>query len=164
MMELHNISCHQHPDSKRNSSMGASVIGLKLLIVYFINSKKNFNSLSFWERLIRIVLVSLPWIVFASAQRRLPRDVTGPVDLPPWNIQTRFPLEAAFLHCCLLRFDRAWHLKAWIRPPASKIYFPLVFDCILKLIHSTSWIGSPVLAKVATCFFKITKYRKNLND
>ena len=154
MMELHNISCHQHPESKRNSNMGASVIGLKLFIVYFINSKRNFNSLSFWERLIRIVLVSLPWIVFAAAQRCMPRDVTGPVDLPPWNIQTRFPLEAAFLHCCLLRFDRAWRLKAWIRPPASKICFSLVFDCILKLIHSTSWIDIRIVAGVAINFGK----------
>ena len=49
--------------------------------------------------------------MFATAQRLLPLRVIGPVDLPPWNIQTRFPLEAAFLHCCLLRFDKAWHLE-----------------------------------------------------
>ena len=29
-------------------------------------------------------------------------NIIGPVDLPPWNIQTYFPLRAAFLHCNLL--------------------------------------------------------------
>ena len=61
-------------------------------------------------------------------------SVTGPVDLLPWNIQTRFPLEDAFLHCCLLRFDKAWHLNARIRPPANKICFSLVSDTVLQLI------------------------------
>jgi hypothetical protein len=56
-------------------------------------------------------------MVFAAAQRCFPASVLGPVDSPPWIAQTRFPLMAGDRHCCLVRFDDAWHRGQLILPP-----------------------------------------------
>ena len=52
----------------------------------------------------------------AIAQRFRPCSVFGPVDLPPWNLHTCFPLLAGAIHCCFVRFDVAWHRGQRIRP------------------------------------------------
>jgi len=82
-----------------------------------INISISLSSRSFSARNCLLARVSRLWMVFAAAQRFRPCSVTGPADLPPWNMHTRFPLLAAFWHCILLRFDKAWQRGARIRPP-----------------------------------------------
>ena len=77
----------------------------------------SLSSLSFAARIVRLARVSRPWIVFAIAQRFRPCLVFGPVDFPPWNRHTCFPLLAGAIHCCFVRFDVAWHRGQRIRLP-----------------------------------------------
>ena len=55
----------------------------------------------------RILRVSQPLVVLASAQRFLPASVLGPVDSPPWVLQTALPCIAGARHCSFVRLDFA---------------------------------------------------------
>ena len=101
--------------------------------VNFINFSKSLSSPSFVARTLRFSLVSHPLIVFAFAQRFRPCSDIGPVDLPPWNMHTCFPLSAAFWHCCLLRFDSAWYRGALIRLPNKVIWVLKLFRWFIDL-------------------------------
>ena len=76
------------------------------------------SSASFAGLAARIALVSPPCTFFALPQRFRPSFVLGPVDLPPWNLQTRLPLTAGAPHCRLVRLDKAWHRLHRILPDA----------------------------------------------
>jgi hypothetical protein len=56
-------------------------------------------------------------MVFASAQRCRPCVVLGPVDNPPWLLQTSLPMRAGALHWFPVRLERALHCLHLIRPP-----------------------------------------------
>mgnify|MGYP006136579891 CR=1 FL=1 len=74
-----------------------------------INLANSLSSAAFAGLAARLALVSPPCTVFAIPQRFRPSFVLGPVDLPPWNLQTRFSLTDGAPHCCLVLLDKAWH-------------------------------------------------------
>ncbi len=57
----------------------------------------------------RILRVSQPLVVLASAQRFLPSAVRGPVLLPPCTAHLVLPLIAAAPHWLPVRLDLALH-------------------------------------------------------
>ena len=76
-----------------------------------IITSSSLSSLNFSALYSRFFLDSRPSTLLAAAQRSLPASVIGP-DPDPCILHTRLPTSDAFLHCCLLRFDNAWHLGA----------------------------------------------------
>ena len=85
--------------------------------------------------------VSWPCTVLAAAQRFRPSGVFGPVDSPPWVLQTFLPRMAGARHCCLVRFDWAWHCLHRIRPPSVRnvFIFTALGGCQHLILHRTSW-------------------------
>ncbi len=75
------------------------------------------NSANFRLRSARISRVSRPWMVLASAHRLRPCSVFGPVDNPPWFLQTSLPMRAGALHWFPVRLLVALHCLHSIRPP-----------------------------------------------
>ncbi len=115
------------------------------------------------RRSLRILVVSFPCTRRASAQRRRPSDVFGPVESPPCSRQTRLPFVAGRQHCWRVLLAVAWHWIHRIRPPPviMKKFFDTDFHLIEgsnkdKKIYSprTSWTGSvsgPMSRMISTC-------------
>jgi hypothetical protein len=97
--------------------------------VFFMVSSIFRSSRSFLSRFARIARVSHPWMVLASAQRCRPSGVLGPVEAPPWVLQTCLPLMAALRHCKPERFDFAWQRGTSVDP---KIVF---HGCLVMNIY-----------------------------
>lgn len=78
-------------------------------------------------RSLRILRVSLPWMVLASAQRLRPSDVFGPVDLPPCREHVLRPAIERAMHRWPVALNTAAQRTHCIVPVCSIVV--IVFAC-----------------------------------
>lgn len=144
----------------RPAVLGPTIIPIALACSSNIHSSAIFALYS-----ALLALVSLPWILFAAAQRFRPSVVLGPVESPPCILHTFLPLMAGDRHCCLVRLDFALHCLHRMRPPSVRnVLFRGVGDEGRFIFLSTLWVVLTSHCSFAgnrPCFHKVpieTKY------